>query len=274
MEEKYAVSKVIPEGEFNCIWTDAGLVSYKLCDRNYECDACPFDQAMRQKSAPASEAASAGKIRSAALEGNAKSQPKQDTLFEMVRNIFGGPLSRKPAEDRLYSRGHVWMKEVSADVFRLGIDHYAAALIEGVRSVVFPQTGSSSVNGSPCAWVICEDGTLAVQSPVNGIIRSVNPRLMESSALVHLDPYDSGWLNEIRSEEGVPKDSLNSSAIESLSNEQLRRLKQEMLEEFDNRLPAPGVTLLDGGVRPKNLRDVLGPVKYISVLKRLLSDRV
>jgi hypothetical protein len=30
-----------------CVWMQAGNVDYKLCDREYECDECPFDQAIR-----------------------------------------------------------------------------------------------------------------------------------------------------------------------------------------------------------------------------------
>lgn len=36
-----------PAGGLPCIWMSAGLVAYKLCDRGFECDGCPFDQAMR-----------------------------------------------------------------------------------------------------------------------------------------------------------------------------------------------------------------------------------
>lgn len=30
-----------------CVWMSAGLVAFKLCDREGECESCPFDQAMR-----------------------------------------------------------------------------------------------------------------------------------------------------------------------------------------------------------------------------------
>ncbi len=30
-----------------CVWMSAGLVAWKLCDRGFECESCPFDQAMR-----------------------------------------------------------------------------------------------------------------------------------------------------------------------------------------------------------------------------------
>ncbi|HEX6865334.1 MAG TPA: hypothetical protein VF414_21075 [Thermoanaerobaculia bacterium] len=34
-------------GVLPCVWMSAGLVAFKLCDREGECEGCPFDRAMR-----------------------------------------------------------------------------------------------------------------------------------------------------------------------------------------------------------------------------------
>lgn len=59
MSSWYLVSRPIPEpvprpappqpaySGLPCVWMSAGLVAYKLCDRGFECESCPFDQAMR-----------------------------------------------------------------------------------------------------------------------------------------------------------------------------------------------------------------------------------
>jgi glycine cleavage system H protein len=273
MEGSKTISKMIPDGELNCIWAEAGLVSYKLCDRNYECDECPFDLVMRQKSGPASGSVLPGKSKSAPPKGGGDTPHNQDTLLDVIRKIFSGPFSEKPPGDRMYSRDHVWLKEVAAGTYRIGVDHYAASLLEGVGSVVFPQAGTPSALSGPCAWIICGDGTVAVHSPINGRIRSVNPLLMDSAGIVQSDPYESGWLNEIHSEEDLPADHLDSAAIESLSKDQFQQLKLEILEEFDRRPPTLGVTLMDGGIRPRSLRDVLGPAAYVTFLQKLLSNK-
>lgn len=41
-----------PPGALPCVWMSAGLVSFKLCDREGECEGCPFDRAMRQPHGP------------------------------------------------------------------------------------------------------------------------------------------------------------------------------------------------------------------------------
>ncbi len=273
MDGNKTINKVIPDGELNCIWVEAGLVSYKLCDRNYECEDCPFDQVMRQKPRPASDSISSGQGKSGDLKTGDTAAPEPDTFLGVIRNIFDGPFSQKPPEDRSYSHSHVWMKKLATNTYRIGIDHYAAGLLEGVGGVVLPQTGTLSVICNPCAWVLCGDGTIAVESPMNGKIGSVNSRLTELAGLLQNDPYESGWLSEIYSEEGMPKDCFDSSAIESASRSRFQQLKQEIIDEFDSRPPSLGVTLMDGGMRPRNLKDIIGPAKYTAFLLKLLSSK-
>ena len=31
-----------------CVWMASGVVTYKLCDFEYNCESCPFDQALRE----------------------------------------------------------------------------------------------------------------------------------------------------------------------------------------------------------------------------------
>ncbi len=274
MDANKTIGKVIPEGEFNCIWVEAGLISYKLCDRNLECDECPFDLVIRQKSAPAYDSSSSAEKKTGSGKSDAQAQPRQESLLDIIRNIFGAPLRDKPPADRSYSRGHVWVKPVTERTYRVGLDHYASSLLEGVGSVVFPQDGTASVRENPCAWIICDDATITVQSPINGKIVGSNRRLVDEAGLLRSDPYESGWLNEIASEEGIQKGFLDSSGAESVSREQFQQLKQGMLAELDNRPPALGVTLMDGGIRPSSLRDIIGPSEYVVFLQRLLSNRV
>lgn len=40
--------KAVPNGEEKCIWMEAGVIDYKLCNYYYNCSACPFDKAMKQ----------------------------------------------------------------------------------------------------------------------------------------------------------------------------------------------------------------------------------
>ncbi len=40
--------KTVPKGEDRCIWMEAGVLDYKLCNNNYNCHTCAFDKAMKE----------------------------------------------------------------------------------------------------------------------------------------------------------------------------------------------------------------------------------
>jgi glycine cleavage system H lipoate-binding protein len=48
-EEKRESIKIVPPGKKKCVWMEAGVVSYKLCDNNYDCPTCLYDHAMQVK---------------------------------------------------------------------------------------------------------------------------------------------------------------------------------------------------------------------------------
>lgn len=39
--------KTVPRGAEKCIWMEAGVIDYKLCNEYYNCHTCSFDKAMR-----------------------------------------------------------------------------------------------------------------------------------------------------------------------------------------------------------------------------------
>jgi len=43
------IPKAVHSRRFDkCVWMESGVVNYKLCDFEYNCEACPFDQALRE----------------------------------------------------------------------------------------------------------------------------------------------------------------------------------------------------------------------------------
>ncbi len=51
--------KIVPPGKKKCVWMEAGVVSYKLCDNNYDCSTCVYDQGMQLKVARQKESMAA-----------------------------------------------------------------------------------------------------------------------------------------------------------------------------------------------------------------------
>jgi glycine cleavage system H lipoate-binding protein len=48
MQERWnKCRKVVPDGEKECVWAEAGVVPYKLCNSHFDCTNCSFDIVMR-----------------------------------------------------------------------------------------------------------------------------------------------------------------------------------------------------------------------------------
>jgi glycine cleavage system H lipoate-binding protein len=41
--------KIVPPGKKKCVWMEAGVVSYKLCDHNFDCTTCVYDHGMHDR---------------------------------------------------------------------------------------------------------------------------------------------------------------------------------------------------------------------------------
>ena len=48
-----------PQHFDKCVWMESGVVTYKLCDCEYNCEACPFDRALRDGTSPSVRSGSA-----------------------------------------------------------------------------------------------------------------------------------------------------------------------------------------------------------------------
>ncbi|MBW1981828.1 MAG: hypothetical protein JRJ12_11465 [Deltaproteobacteria bacterium] len=45
---KAARFKAVPNGDGKCIWMEAGVIDFKLCNNHFNCHTCAFDRAMRE----------------------------------------------------------------------------------------------------------------------------------------------------------------------------------------------------------------------------------
>jgi glycine cleavage system H lipoate-binding protein len=48
-KQKRESMKIVPPGKKKCVWMEAGVVSYKLCDHNFDCSTCVYDHGMHDK---------------------------------------------------------------------------------------------------------------------------------------------------------------------------------------------------------------------------------
>ncbi len=232
---------LIPEEERKCIWMMTGLISYKLCDRNYQCDSCLFDQAIKNE------------------------EHGEGDLLELGDDWTEGAFESDPSAlingSIFYHPDHCWVKVEDPETVKIGIDDLLTQLITNVKIVILPLIGSATGQGECCAHIIQEDYILAVISPLSGSIQTVNPRLQKEPELIINDPRGDGWLITIK------PDNLERDLKNLLFGRKAflwhQKEEKEIIARTDlilKRNPQGlGPTMQDGGVRI-SLQDMLNIV--------------
>jgi glycine cleavage system H protein len=233
---------VVPPNEQRCVWMTAGILSYQLCDRGFDCDNCPLDAAMRKHY-------QAG--RSSAVHAEQKSSGLTD-----LRNDYS------------YSLGHCWIRRRSESLVRVGIEPGLARALMAPKAVAFPSVGERVAKDQICLWIITEGGTFPVSSPLTGKVWAVNSLLTEKPHKLEQHPYDQGWLFDLSVEGSVDEMEalLNDGQAAERFNRDDERLKELLHQALFKERPAVGPTLADGGEMLRQVADILGPRKYFSIL--------
>jgi len=225
-----------------CVWTSAGILSYQLCNREYDCYDCPIDHALREHF-----------FRESLHHGDV-AQPSPVHHAEQLRS------------DRLYSHEHCWIEKRDAHTFRVGIEPHLARVLLIPKSIVLPPKGQEQKRHQASVWFILEQGTFPLIAPLDGIITERNAFATEqpSEALAH--PFDEGWLYEISCTEEAQNGLMNHLD----ANKQYEHDIQQFNELVQSALKPDaeiGPTLADGGVMLQHVADMLGQKKYIKILR-------
>jgi glycine cleavage system H protein len=233
---------IIPPDELRCVWMSAGILSYQLCDRQFDCDHCPVDAAMRKRYPRQEEAP--GQIA---------------TAREVLRS------------DRMYSRNHCWAKEIHKNVVRVGIEPGLGAALLDPKEIVLPAENQRIGHGQACLWIVMEGGTLPVESPVTGIVRNTNPQLSEQPHLLRSQSLDHGWVYDMELEESAAlrRDLLNSDQAEAKFASDQAQFSHLLSGALEQGRPEVGMTMADGGQRLQGLADMVGRGRYFSLLRKV-----
>jgi glycine cleavage system H protein len=219
-----------------------GLISYKLCERNYQCTFCPFDQAIKNEGGREEDLQES---ESGWTEGSLKTDPS-------VR--IGGSF--------FYHPDHCWAKVENTEKVRIGIDDLLTQLVTNIQVVILPQVGSYIGQGECCAHIIQEDYILPVISPLSGSIQTINPRLKKKPELITEDPKGYGWLLTVKPE-NLASD-LKNLLFGRKAHLWYQQEEKEILARADLILKQSpqtvGPTMQDGGVRITRLQDILNVV--------------
>lgn len=105
------------------------------------------------------------------------------------------------------SEQHVWVG-VDDQHVHLGLTNYIQSELGKVISVELPEVGDKIEEGEVFAEVESVATVHELLSPVTGTVMAVNSNLEEHPAVINEDPYNEGWLVEVRLKNEAEIDSL------------------------------------------------------------------
>lgn len=99
--------------------------------------------------------------------------------------------------DLKYAKTHEWVR-LSGDEATVGITDHAQHELTDVVFVELPEPGRSVKAGEACAVVESVKTASDIYAPVTGEVMAVNKMVVDDPALVNSEPYDGGWLFEVK----------------------------------------------------------------------------
>jgi glycine cleavage system H protein len=229
----------------------AGVLSYKLCDREFDCEHCLLDSALHGGDATAASSAS------------------------WAPGTWGPSGYRLFPQDRHFSPAHTWVLDLGSATARLGVDALLAWLLSETTAVKLPPAGTWLDRGETFATLSTKGGKLTLAAPIAGRVLGHNETIKDCPELVVSTPYGAGWLLDMSIEPG----RRNKEFSHLLCGPDMENLSRSHLHEFHSRTDAllaarpasVGATMADGGSALTDPRAMLGAARYLKLIQELLT---
>ena len=121
----------------------------------------------------------------------------------------------------MYSPDNLWVKVTPQANIRIGLSDHAQRQLEGVVSIRTDRVGSELKKGKPFGTVETWMFRFNLYAPISGEIIKINKVLQDDLLTIHKDPYETGWIVEIKCNDLITleeelRDLMSSSQYRSL----------------------------------------------------------
>jgi hypothetical protein len=228
-----------------CIWMDAEIIKYKLCDRKFDCENCLFDKVMRNDN-----------FESIRFHYEHSPLRENDLLEKKISAIKEARIPK----GNIYLRNNIMVKKLLGKTYYLGLTPLAYNLLENAAGFNYCRDNILVKTGDPLVQFIGDWGSIKIPSPLNFYcLGRLKHELNDISSkewfsLIELEP-------EIIQSEQISEEQYlsNCSAVETIFN------------RFKSDFPDIGTTLNDGGEKLRYLYQVIGAKRYYTVMEKLFN---
>jgi glycine cleavage system H protein len=233
----------------------AGVISFKLCPLDFDCEHCDFDEAMRSQ---VKSKRSRTRVRRHKLEALVSSQGLPDTSFDSRKSIFF-TFSAGEVDEQLYLHPcHLWIRRIDETRWRLGMGRLLAYVLP--PPVRFELNGQKKdvIQNQLLGKVHTRAGTIPLTAPLSGRLVKTNSTLEQCPELAQQDPHGDGWLTEMEwSEDHSELEKMHAGPSAKRFLEEEAQHLNFLLKHRGMGVSEVGETLPDGGVNVKYLHQIL-----------------
>ena len=229
-----------PTAKRPCIHHMKGRIEFKICNNEYKCPNCDFDQYFNDQ-----------------FSVHAVMSPVD------VLDIKGF----KVPQGYYFHPGHTWIKVEEGSSVRVGIDEFALRLLGPLDHIEAPLMGKEVKQGSADIGVSRAAHQARFLSPVSGVVTAINPKLREEGDLANQDPYSAGWVMSVHCNNlrGDLKNLMINNETEGFMEGEVARL-YEVIEEV------AGPLAVDGGDLSHDIYGHLPQLGWESITKIFLKS--
>lgn len=117
-------------------------------------------------------------------------------ISRKIGNLSAGVL-RIP-QGLFFSRNHTWTHLEKSGVARIGIDDLILHMTGEVKVTSIRKPGETINRGDLLSEIEHKGNTLRIYSPVSGEVMKSNTTLVSNAEVLNEDPYDQGWLCQVK----------------------------------------------------------------------------
>ncbi len=110
-------------------------------------------------------------------------------------------------DDLRYAKDHEWTK-LEGDKVKIGIDDYAQDQLGDIVFVELPEVGTTFSKGEEFGTVESVKAVSELFMPIGGEVLAINTTLEETPEHVNNQPYENGWMIEIKPSDVAEMDVL------------------------------------------------------------------
>lgn len=195
---------------------------------------------------------------SAAEATSARARMSRAVVVPAIRGVAG----IVTPEALYYHPGHTWVAVEGPASVRVGVDDFARRLAGHIKELAPPTAGRSVRQGLPI-WTLSRDGqSVAMLSPVDGVVEELNPAVVKDPNVAWQDPYGGGWVARVRVAElgRNLRNLLHGSVVDHWMEDAVEKL----YSRFEGRL---GPVMADGGLLQEDVSAMLTDEDWTAICR-------